>query len=149
MLIEIAETHPAQVGRRSATVIAKGGQKFDVWPEQLADFRVGAQYEVELSERQYKGRTYQSITKARPTNGATTPAANGAARPNGANGHIAPAPGTTGEPEFVGRALSALIAAGAVKYDKVQLLAATDMLRGLWGVTFGGKPRNGGPPCQQ
>jgi hypothetical protein len=142
MLIEIAETHPAQVGRKSATVVAKGGQKFDVWPEQLADFRVGAQYEVELSERHFKGRTYQSITKATPANG------NGAAR-SAANGSGAAIVPTSDEPQFVATILAALIAKGEVKNDKVQLLAATDMLRGLWGVTFGGKPRNGGPACQQ
>jgi hypothetical protein len=139
MLIEIAETHPPGYGRKSATVIAKGGQKFDVWPEQLADFRVGAQYEVELSKRQFKGRTYQSITKARPAKGAPAPAANG-------HDVIVPAPG---EAQFVGAVLGGLCAGGAVKNDKKQLYEATLMLRGLWGAAFGGRSKNGGPPCQQ
>jgi hypothetical protein len=101
MLIEIAETHPAQVGRKSATVIAKGGQKFDVWPEQLANFRVGAKYDVDVSERTFKGRTYQSITKATP--------ADGAARTNGAAASAA-----NGESQFVGAVFAGLIGAGHV-----------------------------------
>jgi hypothetical protein len=140
MLIEIAETHPAQVGRKSATVVAKSGQKFDVWPEQLGDFRIGARYDVDVSERTFKGRTYQSITKATPVNGA----ANGATTPAASNGHAAPSPATSGEPEFVATILSALITAGEVKNDKRQLFEATNMLRGLWGATFGVRPRNGG-----
>jgi hypothetical protein len=131
MLIEIAETHPAQVGRKSATVIAKGGQRFDVWPEQLADFRIGAKYDVDVSERTFKGRTYQSITKARPINGV--------ARSNGAAGAAA----ADGESQFIGAVLAGLIAAGQVTNDRAQLYEATMMLRGLWGATFGCRPRNG------
>jgi hypothetical protein len=131
MLIEIAETHPAQVGRKSATVVAKGGQRFDVWPENLADFQVGAQYHVDVSERTFKGRTYQSITKATPANGAAKPTNGGAAA-------------TDGESQFVGAVLAGLIGAGHVAYDKKELYHATQLLRGLWGATFGGRHSNGG-----
>ena len=134
MLIEVAETHPAQVGRRSATVVAKGGQRFDVWPEQLADFQVGAKYDVDVSERTYRGRTYHSIIKATPVNGAARPINGGAAA-------------AEGESQFVGAALGGLLAGRHITYDKKQLYDATQLLRDLYGATFGGKPRNGGSQC--
>jgi hypothetical protein len=128
MLIEIAETHPPQVGKKVATVIAKGGDKFEIWPEKLTDLRVGAKYEVDVAERDYNGRTIRKITKATPV-----------------NGHAAsPATATAGEPEFVATILAALITAGEIKSDKAQLFHTTNMLRGLWGATFGGQQGNGG-----
>jgi hypothetical protein len=126
MLIEIAETHSPQFGKKVATVIAKGGDKFEIWPEKLADIQVGGKYEVDVAERDYNGRTIKKITKATPVNGAAKPATNGSAV------H------TDGEPQFVATVLAALIAAGEVKNDKKQLFDATNMLRGLWGATLGG-----------
>jgi hypothetical protein len=134
MLIEIAETHPPQFGKKVATVIAKGGDKFEIWPEKLADFQVGAKYDVDVAEREYSGRTIRKITKATPANGVAHPTANGSV----------PAAATDGEAEFVATVLAALIQAGEVKNDKAQLFHTTNMLRGLWGATFGGQPRNGG-----
>jgi hypothetical protein len=134
MLIEIAETHPPQFGKKVATVIAKGGDKFEIWPEKLTDLRVGAKYDVDVAEREYSGRTIRKITKATPANSVAHPTTNGSA----------PAAATAlCEAEFVARALAGLIAAGEVKYDKKQLYEATLMLRGLWGATFGGQHRNG------
>jgi|SRR5215470_16156583 len=127
MLIEIAETHPPQFGKKVATIVAKNGEKFEIWPEKLPDIRVGAKYDVHVEEREYQGRTIRKITKAVPANGA-------------ANAHAAPAPVTNGEPEFVATVLAAMIAAGVVKNDKRQLFETTQILRGLWGATFGGKP---------
>ncbi len=51
MLIEVAETHPPQYGKKVATVIAKGGDKFEIWPEKLADLKAGAKYEVDVAEQ--------------------------------------------------------------------------------------------------
>src|SRR5215510_13758585 len=108
MLIEIAETHPPQFGKKVATIVAKNGEKFEIWPEKLPDIRVGAKYDVHVEEREYQGRTIRKITK--------------------------------GVPEFVATVLAAMIAAGVVKNDKRQLFETTQILRGLWGATFGGKP---------
>jgi len=130
------ETHPAPAGRKSATVVARGGQKFDVWPEQLANFQVGAKYDIDVSERTFKGRTYQSITKATPANGAAKPTTNGSA--TGTTAH------TDSEPQFVATVLAALVMKGEVVNNKRQLFEATNMLRGLWGATFGGQHSNGG-----
>ena len=137
MLIEVAETHPPQYGKKVATVIAKGGDKFEIWPEKLADLKAGAKYEVEVAERDYNGRTFRKITKATPANGAAKPTTNGSA--TGTTAH------TDGEPEFVATVLAALIMKGEVANNKRQLFDATQMLRGLWGATFGGQQGNGGP----
>jgi hypothetical protein len=135
MLIEIAETHPPGYGKKVATVVARGGDKFEIWPEKLAGLHVGARYDVDVDEREYNGRTIKKITKATPANGASKPAANGS---------TAPAPVTSGEPEFVARVLAALILKGEVLNNKRQLFETTQMLRGLWGATFGGQHSNGG-----
>jgi hypothetical protein len=134
MLIEIAETHPPKFGKKVATVVAKGGDKFEIWPEKLAGLQVGARYDVDVAERDYNGRTIRKITKA-------TPASNGAAKPNGI---AAPDSVISGEPEFVAAILAALIMKGEVANNKRQLFETTQMLRGLWGATFGGQQGNGG-----
>lgn len=131
MLIEIAETHPPQNGKKVGAVIAKDGQRFEIWPEKLAGIVVGKSYEVTVADRDFNGRTIRKILKA-------TPAAS-----NGATTRVAPTPVTGTESDFVGRALAALIAVGAVANDKRQLYEATLMLRGLWGATFGAQ-QNGG-----
>jgi hypothetical protein len=135
MLIEIAETHPPQFGKKVAKVVAAGGQEFEIWPEKLAGLQVGGRYEIDVAEREYNGRTIRKITKATPANGAAKPNGNGAATT------IMP---VGGEPQFVATVLAALIGAGEVKHDKRELYEATLMLRGLWGATFGGQHRNGG-----
>jgi hypothetical protein len=146
MLIEVSETHPAAPGKKVATVVAAGGQKFDIWPENLASIRVGGRYEIEVADREYNGRTFRKITKATPVNGAapTNGHANGTAKP-ATNGSAPPGPSTTdGEAEFVGRVLHALILKGEVAYTKKQLYDATELLRGLWGATFGGRSNGNG-----
>ncbi len=138
MLIEIAETHPPQFGKKVATVVAKSGDKFEIWPEKLAGLAVGGRYEVDVAEREFNGRTIRKITKARPASSdpsATAPAAR--------NGCAPAAPVTGDEGEFVGRTLAALILKGEVRYSKQQLYEATLMLRGLWSATFGGRFQNG------
>src|SRR5258708_15116309 len=105
--------------------------------EQLANFQVGAKYDIDVSERTFKGRTYQSITKATPANGAAKPTTNGSA--TGTTAH------TDSEPQFVATVLAALVMKAEVVNNKRQLFEATNMLRGLWGATFGGQHSNGGP----
>jgi hypothetical protein len=139
MLIEIAETHPPQYGKKVAT----GGQKYEIWPEKLAGLRVGAKYDVDIAERDFNGRTIRKITKATPVNGAACH-----------DDHCGPRvkPGDfdrsvsdiADEAEFIGKNLAALILKGEVRYDKRQLFDATEMLRGLWGATLGGRQKKGG-----
>jgi hypothetical protein len=63
VLIEISELRPTLVGKKTATAVATGGDKFSVWPGQLAQVQVGRRYEVEIWERVWQGRTLRSLTK--------------------------------------------------------------------------------------
>jgi|GEM_PF-2206027 hypothetical protein len=133
MLIEVAETHPPQTGKKVAHVVAAGGQKFEIWPEKLAAIQVGRTYEITVAEREFNGRTIRKITQARPAgvNGATAPAAGGGF-----------AAGAAAESEFVGRILAALILKGEVRYVKRELYDAAILLRNLWAATCGGRAEN-------
>jgi hypothetical protein len=138
MQIQIQETHPAAPGKKMAAVVATGGQRYSVWPEMLSSLLIGGTFEVQVESWESSGRTLQKIEKATPVNGAA-PTGNGAAKTNGhASAPAAPA-GSTGEAEFVGRALHALILKGEVPYTKRALYDATELLRGLYGATFGGR----------
>jgi hypothetical protein len=123
------------VGRRHpATVVAAGGTKFQIWPEQLAQVQVGQRYEVEIAERVWQGRTLQSITKIMPYgNGDGAVAAAAAARTNGHNiGNS-----SRNERQAFVRDVLALIRAGQVGNDKSHLYHATVMLTQLYDHTFG------------
>lgn len=145
MLIEIAETHPAAPGKKMASVVATGGQRYGVWPEMLADFRIGGKFQVEVESWQSNGRTLQKIVKATPASaaanghGATQAASNGAARTNG-HSHAPAVP--AGEAEFVGRALAAFILKGEVTLHMQRITDTTLMLREVWRMT--GRAASGG-----
>ena len=126
-LIDIAEIHPPRAGGRVANIIAKGGKKFEIWPEKLDGIVVGKSYMVQISTRDYQGRTIFKIVKISPAPDVPLrPAAD-------------PAPATTtttqafpaaGEAHYVGPVLAALITSGAV--DKTQIASATGWLRRIW-----------------
>jgi hypothetical protein len=141
MLIEIKEMHPAGPGKKMAAIVAATGQRYSIWPEQLAKLKVGATFDADVESWESNGRTLQKITKFAPVNDAATNGASAPATGNGAakaNGHVpAPAVPTVAETAFVGRALHALILKGDVTYDKRSLYDAVTLLRGLYGATFG------------
>jgi hypothetical protein len=126
-----------------AAVVAAGGRRYGIWPEQLANLRVGGRYEVEVEAREYNGRTFEKIIKVRPVNGAAAhPAGNGAIKTNvHAAAPAAPA-ALDGEAEFVGRVLSAFILNGDVTPHMQRVLDATRMLREVRRIS--GRQLNGG-----
>jgi hypothetical protein len=143
MLIEIAETHPVAPGKKVATVVAVGGAKFDIWPEQLGSIQVGKRYEIETRDRVYNGRTYRKITKATPygaadgavaaataarTATAALPPANGYAVGNGAG---------KDRQIFVQGMLQSALRSGELKFEKTALYHATCMLMQLYNHTLG------------
>jgi hypothetical protein len=128
MLIEVKETHPPKAANRSGTVVTLDGQKFDCWPNVLSRIRIGMRYEVETSTND---RGFTSITQVKPA-GTATPA--GFAREGAATATPAVA-APSGEAEFVGRVLHALILKGDVIYNTQQLEKATALLRGIWNNT--------------
>jgi hypothetical protein len=142
MLIEVTEKHPAAPGKKVATVVAAGGAKFDIWPEQLAAIQVGGRYEVEVSDREYNGRTYRKITKATPygsSDGGVTAAAR--ARTGNGNGNGAsyykPTSPQDSERMFTCSLLNAFIRAGRIEPNEDQITKAIEVLRRAYRRTFG------------
>jgi hypothetical protein len=140
MLIEISELHPAAPGKKTGTVVAAGGARFSVWPEQLTQVQVGRRYEVETSERTWQGRTLQSITKITPyALGLGAVAAAAAARTNGhdvGNTYHRADP-IDSERTFVCAALTAFIKAGKVEPELGKVTNAIQVLRTAYQRTFG------------
>jgi hypothetical protein len=141
MLIEVAETHPAAPGKKVATVIAVGGAKFDIWPEQLGGIQVGGRYEVEVSQREFNGRVYQKITKATPVNGSAATTLASTAKPVPArcdkgNSYRRTDP-LDSERMFVCAALTAFIKAGKVEPELGKVSNAITVLRTAYQNTFG------------
>jgi hypothetical protein len=140
MLIEVAETHPAPPGKKVASVIAVGGAKFDIWPEQLGSIQVGGRYEVEISQREFNGRVYQKITKATPLNGTAATASASTAKPAPAqygNGNSYRTDAVDSERRFVCASLTAFIKAGKVEPELGKVSNAITVLRTAYQKTFG------------
>jgi hypothetical protein len=139
MLIEVTEKHPAAPGKKVATVVAAGGAKFDIWPEQLAAIQVGGRYDVEVTDREYNGRVYRKITKATPygtPDGTVSTAA--ARRTNGnGNGYYKPTAPQDSERMFTCSLLNAFIRAGQIEPNEEQIVKAIEVLRRAYRRTFG------------
>jgi hypothetical protein len=137
MLIEISELHPAAPGRKTGTVVAAGGTRFSVWPEQLAQVQIGHRYDVEISERTWQGRTLQSITKITPYgNGHSTVAAKAATRTAAVAAGKGFGISGLDRQMFVQGLLVALIRAGQVGNEKTHLYRTTTMLMQLFDHTL-------------
>jgi hypothetical protein len=137
VLIQIAETHPAAPGKKTASVVAVGGSKFDCWPEMLAKIEIGRRYEVEIKDRVFQGRTYQSITKATPyaedgdSTVATRAAASVAENRYGSGISYQHTDDRGSERAFVCATLTAFIKAGKVEPELGKACALTRRLSGL------------------
>ncbi len=147
MRIEIQETHPAGPGKKMASVVALGGQRYSVWPEQLAALRVGEMFDVEVESWESNGRKHHKIVQATPVNGAASQTANGATKPATSSNGCAPAagPANATEAAFVRELLVAMINKDyVVPTDKRAMYDAALMLRGLYGATLGGRVNGNG-----
>jgi hypothetical protein len=123
MMIEIAETHPPQNGRKLGKVKTRSGQEFQIWPEKLAGLQVGQRYEVEVEQYEFNGRTNHKITKARPVKDApSSPAPAVAATPDGREA----------ERKFICDVLTAGVRSGSIAFDAPNLRGAVALLRALW-----------------
>jgi hypothetical protein len=128
-IIEIASIRPPKEGKKVATVVAGDGRSFEMWPEKAAPLKIGERYDIEIETREFNGRPIRKITKAKPAQ-----AANG----NGRSIPISPDTCVAGaELAFVSSTLNAFIAAGKIGLDARELSQATQLLRLLWGHTFG------------
>jgi hypothetical protein len=160
MTMTIAEIRSPAEGKQRGTLIGTNGAKIGVFREKASLFNVGGTYDIEVSDGDY-----QNVKSATPV---TPPAtASGWAAPAGANGHAANGGGVsyasngngghhpTGngathqqpsgphcakeEQIFVQGVLQALIRAGEVKNEKVQLWHTLRMLRSLYKHGFDGE----------
>jgi hypothetical protein len=124
MLIEVAETHLPQNGKKLAKVKTKTGEEFGVWPDKLSALQVGGRYQIEFDESEFRGKVYRKITKAQPANGApSTPVAAGGV--------------SDGEVRLVSAVLSAAVASGKVEIETIALVNAIKAMRTAWANTFG------------
>lgn len=146
MEIQVTETHPPGAGRKMGTVVTADGQRFNAYPEMLANIQIGRRYAVKTESWDNKGRTYHKIIEASPFNG-PAPAANGngvAHSAGNGNGHAPAAGSVSTEAAFVREVLAALILKGDVVYTKKSLYDATQLLRGLYAATFGNRGNTNG-----
>jgi hypothetical protein len=123
MLIEVAETHPPQNGKKLAKVKTKAGEEFGIWPGKLSALQVGGRYDIEFDESEFKGKVYRKITKAQPANG---------------DGELPKSsPASDAEQRFVASVLGAAISTGKVEIETNALVNAIRATRAAWANTFG------------
>jgi hypothetical protein len=144
-IIEIAAIRPPKEGKKVATVVSDKGHSFEMWPDKAAKLTEGKRYEVEIEEREWNSRTIRKITKAKevmPNDRHRGEQSHAGSLSDHRTPDTRPQPGATAgadqEQAFVSRLLSAAIASGQVKMDARELAHAADLLRLLWGHTFGG-----------
>lgn len=65
-IIKVKFARPAKENKKQATIHTEDGAVFGVWPDKFGLLRPGQTYRVEFSERDYKGKTYRTITKCEP-----------------------------------------------------------------------------------
>lgn len=121
--IEVAFANPPKDGKKQGTVKTKDGQLLGVWPDKLGLLRPGNSYQVEVSEREWNGRVFKTITKVTPQ--AATKQDN--------------APAATPQDhefEFVARVLPAMVAACMVGREQADITGAARMLRKVYREAF-------------
>jgi hypothetical protein len=131
-IIEIAAIRPPKEGKKKATVVAKDGRSFLMWPDKATKLAIEQAYAIEIEDSEFNGRTYRSIVKATPATAAAAAPANGNARTVPIASEAPDA-----EQRFVSAMLNAFIAAGKVNLDARELIQATTTLRMLWSASFG------------
>lgn len=138
MMIQVAELNPPKDGKKVAHIVTMTGLKFEVWPDKLASFQVGEQYDVDVSEREWNNKTLRRIEKFKPANRGPRRAA---ATPEPSPQSAAPDDISEAERLFVCSTLSAFIAAGKVTPDQESLYQATIVARRVWQRAFNNSVR--------
>lgn len=142
MQIEIATIYPPSRGRKTGTVVDIKGERYEAWPEKLDQLAEGHSYDVDITEREYDGRTIRKIAKvnkqvdlftmstakASPSGVQVAPKSGG---PSGNGAHPARDPD---ELAFINAVLPAMLAAGTVE----DLDATIVMLKSVFKRRFGG-----------
>jgi hypothetical protein len=122
MRIEIKELHDPKPGGKVARIIAADGERYEIWPDKVAGFAAGKRYDIEITERQFNERTIKSIKKITPIREEPQSPPMSEKFPTLA--------ASSGEAEYVGRVLVALIIKGEI--TAAQIPAFTGRLREVW-----------------
>ena len=138
MLIQVAELNPPKDGKKVAHIFTMTGLKFEVWPDKLASFHVGEQYDVDVSEREWNNKTLRRIEKFKPAKRGPQ-----RATPEPPPQSAAPEADTSeSERLFVCSTVNAFIAAGKVTPDQESLYQATIVARRVWQRAFNSSVRD-------
>jgi hypothetical protein len=127
--------NPPKAGKNRGSIKGADDSFLGVFADKLHLFEAGKTYDIEYLEQSVNGVVYKNVKSATAIEGGTTTAAASASIPRESNGGY----GNVNKDEqiFVCALLKELIASGSIKYDKRELWEATNLLRGLWGATFG------------
>lgn len=132
--IEVKAVDQPAPGKKQGVVKATDGSRFGVFPDKLGLLRPGHSYEIEFSEREWEGRTYYTISRAKPAPNAMAPIEQERA------GRSAPSLDTPTNQEimFVTRMLCAMVQGGRVAQSEDELAKAAKVLRSAYRRIFGG-----------
>lgn len=126
VLIEVLSIEPPKPGGKVYNVVTTTGAKLEIWPDKIAEIRIGGRYGVELKEREFKGRTIRTITRIAP--------------PSEPPQDTKAVPSSAGVEAFCAAMLAAFIASGEIKLGEEKKLAdATSMLKRLHNWAFAGQ----------
>jgi hypothetical protein len=128
-VIKIKYADPPKDGRKQATVKTEDNQIFGVWPKEFGLFQPGRIYRVEFSEREWKGKTFKTITKCEPVLDVEE-------TPSGLAQQSQRSSQKDAETEFVARLMAASISACAVGHKPENLIAEALMLRSVYREAF-------------
>lgn len=126
--IEVRFADPPKDGKKQGTIKTATGEMFGVWPDKLGLLQPGRTYEVEFSERPYKGRVYKTIIKCKPVDQIRSEA-----QPE----RVTTVKTATPEQQFVTACLGSAIESQQVEMNDKSLHDAVMLLRVVWGKTFG------------
>lgn len=124
--------NPPKQGKQRGSIKGTDDTFIGCFPDKLALFEPGRTYDIEVTETESNGVTYQNVKSAKLVE--IAPAA--AASSSTSNTYRETCP-SDAKRMFVCAQLSALIRAGEVKNDKAALWTTTQMLCALWDHTFG------------
>lgn len=127
--------NPPKPGKQRGSIKGTDDTFIGCFPDKLALFEPGRTYDIEVTETESNGVTYQNVKSAKPVE--TAPAAAAASTPANGNNSYRETSASDARRMFVCSQLNALIRSGEVKNDKAQLWTTTQMLCALWDHTFG------------
>lgn len=129
----IQYVNPPKNGKQRGSIKSTDGDMLGCFADKLHLFEVGGTYEIEYTQTESGGTTYQNVKSATRVE---TPANATSHAPVGGDIFRQTHP-IDSERMFLCSVLNAFIQSGAVKLDKSELAAATTIIRGLYRFNYG------------